>query len=256
MVADAATQELHIEAFEDVQINAAGVVRRLPEDLMAACPGSKQSPFDILLGDFIHGHDARIYVRGSDSPSVDTPKWISDLMSDITVPVPFPGRLPENLLKNFSLTDVHFHLPGFFAEPDTPEAQPRIDATIKALVGLPEQINFPVDVDRVRADADIFYEGKKLGNLDLHKWQPANATRIDSKDEDEAGLLVEAVVREAPLNITDQAVFSEVVQALLFGSKKLNLSVKAEVDVEMVTSLGTFKVRKIPAEGVVPVNRG
>ncbi|GME63789.1 hypothetical protein GTA08_BOTSDO01153 [Neofusicoccum parvum] len=242
MVADATTQELPIEPFTDVHLNAAGWVRRLPDALMVACPGSKQTPLDMLLGDFIHGRDAYIYVRGSDSPSVDTPKWLTDLMSDITVPVPFPGRLPENLLKNFSLTDVHFHLPGFFAEPDSPEAQPRIDAKIKALVGLPEEINFPVDVDRVRADANIYYHGKKLGSLDLHKWQPANATRIDSNDEDKAGLLVEAVVKEAPLNITDQAVFSEVVQALLFGSKSLNLSVKAEVDVEMVTSLGTFKV--------------
>ncbi|KAB2575070.1 Pre-rrna processing protein [Lasiodiplodia theobromae] len=253
MVADARTQELHIEPFEDIEIDAAGWIRRLPDALMAACPDSKQTPLDILLGDFIHGRDARVYVRGSDSPSVDTPKWLTDLMSDITVPVPFPGRLPDNLLKNFSLTDVQFHLPGFFAEPDTPEAQPRIDAKIKALVGLPDEINFPVNVDKVRADADIFYEGKKLGNLDLSKWQPANSTRIDSKDKDKAGLLVEAAVRDAPVNITDQAVFSEVVQALLFGSKSLSLSVKAEVDVEMATSLGTLKVRKIPAEGVVPV---
>ncbi|KAF4314543.1 hypothetical protein GTA08_BOTSDO01153 [Botryosphaeria dothidea] len=250
MVADATTQELNIEPFEDILVNAAGFVRRLPDALMAACPGSKETPLDILLGDFIHGRDAYVYVRGSDSPSVDTPKWITDLMSDITVPVPFPGRLPENLLKNFSLTDVHFHLPGFFAEPDTPEANPRIDAKIKALVGLPEEINFPVNVDKVRADANIYHEGKKLGNLDLHKWQPANATRIDSKNKDKAGLLVEAAVKDAPLNITDQAVFSEVVQALLFGSKSLNLSVKAEVDVEMVTSLGTFKVHKIPAEAI------
>ncbi|OJD30986.1 pre-rrna processing protein [Diplodia corticola] len=253
MVADARTQELPIEPFENVEVHVAGWVRKLPDALMAACPNSKQTPLDILLGDFIHGRDAYIYVRGSDSPSVDTPKWLTDLMSDITVPVPFPGRLPENLLKNFSLTDVNFHLPGFFAAPDSPEGQPRIDAKIKALVGLPDEINFPVDVDKVRADADIFYHGKRLGNLDLSKWQPANATRIDSKDEDKSGLLVEAVVRDAPVNITDQAVFSEVVSALLFGSKSVNLSVKAEVDVEMVTSLGTFKVRKIPAEGVVPV---
>ncbi|KAF2142445.1 uncharacterized protein K452DRAFT_326348 [Aplosporella prunicola CBS 121167] len=255
MVADAETSFLHIAPYRDLELNVSGIVRQLPEALTTACPGSKKSPLDLLVGDYIHGDDTTIYVRGSDSPSLDTPKWITDLMADITVPVPFPGRTFEGLVRNFSLTDVHFHLPGFFAEPDSPEARPRISAKIKALVGLPEEMNFPLAVDRVRAETDVFYKDKKLGNLDLSKWQAANSTRTEAHDDDAPGLLVESEVKEAPLEITDEDVFSEVVQALLFGNKTVMLSVKADVDVEMATSLGMFKVRRIPAQGVVPVKR-
>ncbi|KAJ9642434.1 hypothetical protein H2199_004815 [Coniosporium tulheliwenetii] len=253
MMADATTEELHIEPRQDVHLNVSGIVRQLPDALTTACPGSHESPLDALLGDYIHGSDATIYVRGSDSPSLDTPKWITDLISDITVPVPFPGRQLDHLLKSFSLADVQFHLPEPFAEPDTPEAQPKISAKVKALVALPEEMSFPVRVDRVKADADVYYHGKKLGNLDLHKWQKANSSRIEADKDGQPALEVESRVNKAPLTITDDDLFSEVVQALIFGGKPLILGIKAKVDVEIETALGKFAVRKIPAEGVVPV---
>ena len=100
-------------------------------------------------------------------------------MADITVPVSLTGRTFEHLIQNFSLADVHFSLPDPFAEPDSDDAQPKVSAKIKALVNLPEEMNFPVEVHRVRADADVFYHGKKLGRLDLRKWQQANSTRVN-----------------------------------------------------------------------------
>ncbi len=255
MIADATTEELAIEPKQDVHLNVSGIVRQLPDALTAACPGSHESPLDAFLGDYIHGSDATIYVRGSDSPSLDTPNWITDLISDITVPVPFPGRQLDHLLKNFSLADVKFHLPEPFADPDSSEAQPKISARVKALVALPKEMNFPIHVDRVRADADVYYHGKKLGNLDLHKWQRANSTRVEADKDGEPALEVESGIRKAPLTITDDDLFSEVVQALIFGGKPLVLGIKAKVDVEIETALGKFAVRKIPAEGVVPIKR-
>ncbi|KAF2086167.1 hypothetical protein K490DRAFT_45245 [Saccharata proteae CBS 121410] len=253
MVADATTAELSIKPYEDVHLNVTGIVRLLPDALMTTCPGSKKSPLDLFLGQYVHGEDAKVYVRGSDSPSTRTPKWMTELMSDITVPVSFPGHAPQHFLKNFSLADVHFHLPGLLAEPGTPEAQPSISANIKALVGLPKEMNFPLDVSRVKADADIFYHGKKFGKLDISKWQPANSTRAVAHGKKQADLEVDSHVKEAPLTITDDDVFTKVVQALLLGSETLVLSVKADVGVIMETALGKFAVQNIPAEGVVPV---
>ncbi|KAK4977513.1 hypothetical protein LTR66_010658 [Elasticomyces elasticus] len=252
-LADASTSELHIEPKKDVYVNVTGVVRRLPDELTQACPGSHESPLDALLGEYIHGRDTTIYVRGSDSPSAETPKWISELLSDITVPVPFPGHSFGHLIRDFSLADVHFGLPDPFAEPNTPAAQPHISAKVKALVALPEEMNFNISVGRVRADADVFYHGKKLGFLDLRKWQKANSTRVDSQDDEGPRLAVESVIKDAPLEVTDDDVFTDVVQALVFGGKKVYLSIKADVDVEMETALGQLAVRKIPAEGLVPV---
>jgi hypothetical protein len=255
-LADARIQDVHIHPKEDVQVNATGFVLELPESLTNTCPESGKSPLDLLLGGYMHGQATTIFVQGSEEQSPDTPKWISDILSDIVVPVPFAGHAFGNLIKSFSLTDVHFSLPEPFADPDSPEAQPKISAMIKALITLPEEMNFSVDVKRVRANADIFYKKRKFGELNLRKWQKANSTRVEGSDDGKPLLLVESAIEDAPLDITDEDIFTEVVQALIFGSKPVVLTIEATVDVEVDTALGIMTVRQIPAEGKVPVQRG
>jgi hypothetical protein len=255
LLANATTAEIHVAPKVNVNVDVGGIIRQLPEYLTTACPNSDSSPLDQLLSQYIHGDDATIYVRGSHAQPPDTPDWISDFISSVVVPVPFPGHSFDNLMRNFSLADVHFSLPDPSAEPGTPEAQPKVSAIIKALVGLPKEMNFPLDVNRVRANSDVYYHKKKLGELDLHKWQNANTTRLEGKEDELPALLVEAIVEDAPLEITDEDVFTEVVQALLWGSKGITLGVRAEVDVQTVTALGEFVVRRIPAEGEIFVNR-
>lgn len=254
-LADAITEEINVEPKEVVHVEVGGLVRELPDTVTKACPETMRSPLDNLLGDYIRGNDTTIYVRGSDAPTESTPDWVTDLIKSVTVPVPFPGKAFGDLIRNFSLADVHFDLPNPFAGPDSPEGSPRISAVVKALVGLPEEMNFPIDISHVRAQSDVYYHDKKLGNLDLRKWQKANSTRIGAHGSTEAGLAVQSVVKKAPLKITDDDIFSEVVQALVFGDKPVVLGVKANVDVETETALGKFVVRDIPAEGKVFVKR-
>ncbi|KAK3706732.1 hypothetical protein LTR37_012576 [Vermiconidia calcicola] len=254
LVADAFTDKMHIQPKTGVELNATGVVRKLPDTLIQDCPDSNKSPLDVLLANYMRGKENTIYVRGSSSPSSETPKWIDELIADIIVPVPLPGKTMGHLVKNFSLADTHFSLPDPFAEPSTPESNPRISAKVKALVALPEEMNFNITAKRVRADAVVFYKGDKLGTLDLHKWQQANSTRHEPSSSDPGPeLLVESFVQEAPLNITDDSVFADVIQDLVFGGKSVLMHIKADVDVEIETALGEFKVRKIPAEGEIPV---
>jgi hypothetical protein len=257
MLGDALTDRIHIQPKTDLDVNVTGTVRHLPPVLTQDCPGTTKSPLDVFVGHYIHGETNTVYVRGSDSPSPDTPEWVTALMRGITVPVPVPGRTFGHLIKNFSLTDTHFSLPEPWAEPDTPESNPRITANVRALIALPEEMNFSIDVGKVRADADVFYKGNKLGRLDLSKWQKANSTRLDgpNKDEDGPTLMVESKVKEAPLEIQDEDVFTDVIQALLFGGKGVTLTIKAQVDVGVETALGEFAIRKIPAEGSVPIKR-
>ena len=254
-LADATTEEIQVEPKEDVNVQVGGIIRELPQPLLATCPQTERSPLDTLLSDYISGDETTIFVRGSNPPSGETPDWVTELIKSVTVPVPFPGKTFGSIIRNFSLADVHFSLPDPFAEAKTPEASPRISAIVKALVGLPKEMNFPINVNRVRADADVFYHKKKLGHLDLNKWQKANSTRIEAHDNVDAGLAVESIVKNAPLEITDDDVFSDLVQDLLFGGKKVVLGVKADVDVETETALGKFVVRDIPAEGKVFVKR-
>ena len=254
-VAGALTEKIHVQPKEDIELNVTGTVRKLPNVLTQDCPGSNKSPLDVLLGNYMRGKENTAYVRGSTSPSEDTPKWVNDLISDIVVPVPLPGRTGGHLIRNFSLADTHFNLPDPFANPNTPESNPRISAKVRALVALPEEMNFNISANRVRADATVYYKGSKLGTLDLHKWQQASSKRIEGTKDEGPSLLVQSLVEKAPLNITDDDVFTEVIQDLMFGGKSVIMTIKADVDVEVETALGEFKVRRLPAEGQVPVKR-
>lgn len=254
-LADVETHELRVQPNQEVEVNVTAVVHQLPDPLTQECPGSGQSPLDLILGKYIHGKDTTIYIRGSSAPQLHTPDWITTLLHSITAPVPLPGRTFGHLVKDFDLADTHFTLPSPFADENSPESNPRISANIQATVALPEEMNFNISISRVRANADVFYKARKLGELDLHKWQHANSTRIPASKHEGPTLAVSSRVENAPLKITDQDVFADVVQALVFGRKGVLMHVKADVDVELTTALGDMAVRGVPAEGEVPVKR-
>jgi hypothetical protein len=255
-VAEATIEHTTILPGHDVAINASGTVRELSDELTGACPGTKKSPLDLLVQGYISGKMTTVYVQGSDSPHAKTPKWITELISGVTVPVPFPGHSFDNLISNFTLADVHFSLPDMDAEPGTPESYPMISAMIKVLANLPGEMNFPIDVNQVRANADVYYKGTKMGKLNLEEWQHANSTRVEGEGKQPPALFVESAIEHAPLEIVDDAAFTEVVQALLFGGKTVHLTIKANVDIRLKTALGNLTVSQIPAEGVIPVKRG
>ena len=255
---EARTETAHIVPKELVTVKVTGMIQQLPNSLTTACPGSNSSPLDSLLGDYLEGKDTTIFVRGGSEQDPLTPGWITSLIKDTTVALPLPGHPFDNLIRNFSLADVHFALPDPLADPNTPGSQPKISATVKALVGLPKEMNFNLDVDRVKADADVYYHDKKLGKLDLHKWQMARTSKVNDTGRGLA-LLIESEVNNAPLQITDDDLFTEVIETLLFGGKGVVLGVKAAVDVHTVTVLGEFVVREVPATGgvfVKPIGGG
>ena len=179
-----------------------------------------------------------------------------DLLKSVTIPVPVTGHDFGQLIKNFSMTDVHFSLPDPFAEPNSPEAQPKVSAMVKVMVELPEEMNFDVDIPHVRANVDIYYEGDQFGILDLSEWQPSNATRIDDPDSTRPLLLVIFEIKDGPIQVTDSNVFSDVVQSILFGSDPVELDLQALVDGELATTLGQFIIHDIPAQGTIDVKRG
>ncbi|KAL8992424.1 MAG: hypothetical protein Q9188_007587, partial [Gyalolechia gomerana] len=251
VLAEATTAQAQVRPKTDVNVSVSGFVQELPEALITACPETQTSPIDRLLGSYIEGKETLIYVRGSSSPSPDTPEWITDFMIDVIVAVPFPGHEFQDLIRNFTLASVHFGLPDPFASPGSSKSKPRISAIVKALIGLPDEIRFPIEVVQVRATSDVYYKDNKLGELDLHEWQSANSTRTVLPDEEQEGLLVRSIVKDAPLDVTDDDVLADVVQALVFGSTLVILGVQAKVDVETQTILGKFVVRDIPAKGKV-----
>ncbi|KFY21325.1 hypothetical protein V493_07502 [Pseudogymnoascus sp. VKM F-4281 (FW-2241)] len=252
MLAEASTDLVDVQPETDIEVKAGGIIRELPSSLTKPCPSTALSPLDVLVGEYMHGKDATIYVKGSKNPSPETPTWISDLIAAITVPIPFPGRSFDGLIKNFTFADVHFGLPDPFADPRSPESNPQISGTIIVMAKLPKEVNFGISVSNVRPTADIFYKDKKLGVMDLKEWQKAQSERIDATDDEVALLKIQSKIKDAPINITDQGVFQDVAQKILFG-EGVTLEVRALVDVEAETVLGSLVVRELPGEGSVPV---
>lgn len=254
---EAKTDTAKVRPKRFVNLNVTGLIRDLPEQLTAACPMSNASPLDAILADYLKGNDTTLYVRGASQQEPETPGWLTGLIKGTTVPLPLPGHPFDNLIRNFSLADVHFSLPDPWAEPETPESHPKLSATVKAVAALPKDMNFNINVDRVRADADILYKGTKLGELDLHKWQKARTSKVD--DGNESSILIQSRVEEAPLKIIDDDAFADLIQSLVFGRKGAVLGVRAKVDVNTRTALGQFVIRKVPAEGKVyvkPISKG
>lgn len=252
-VVDAITDIIEIEPKSEVNVKVGGVVRKLPESLIKTCPDSNSSPLDSLLRGYVHGRDTTLFVRGSNAPSDRTPDWITKIISSVIVPVPFPGHTFDGAIKNFSLAQVHFSLPDPWAEPGTPESNPRVSGDIKVLAKIPEQMNFGVNITRVRASADVYYEGSKLGFLNLHKWQAANSTRINGTETSAPALKIQSHIEQAPLIVTNDTVFSDVVSKLIMGGKGVLLNIKANVTADVKTVLGNLIVKDLPAEGNVPI---
>ncbi|KAJ0346411.1 hypothetical protein KNSL1_007519 [Colletotrichum chrysophilum] len=253
LVADATTEPLTIRPHAEVTANVSGIIRELPKDLTRVCPNSKSSPLDKFLDQYMHGEAATVYVRGRKVPDSKTPGWVGDILSEIMVPVPFPGQGFDNLIKSFSLTDVNFQLPDPMADPDDDDGNPKVSGTVQVLAGLPKEMNFDINVTNMRATADVMYQHRKLGELNLEKWQAANSTKIEDAKKKEPLLKITSRVENAPLNITDGDVLTDVMQKLLFGGKEVMLDVKAGVDIKVNTALGNLVLKDIPAEGKIPV---
>ncbi len=255
IVAEAKTNPLAIHPQEEVNAEVHGLIRNIPEALVRVCPNSNSSPLDIFLKDYIIGKAATLFVRGQSGSDLDTPHWLAEILSSVVVPVPFPGRSFDSLIKNFSLTDMHLTMPDPMAEPGDPDADPKVSGTIIVLASLPPGMNFDLNVTDVRANADVFYESRKLGELHLQDWQKANSTKMDAPEDEPATLKIQARVDEVPLNITDGDVLTDVIQTLLFGGKKVTLKIAALVDVKVQTVLGELILKDVPASGKFPVKR-
>lgn len=253
-LADATTGEIVIQPYSEVAVSVGGIVRELPKPLMAACPGTDSSPLDLLLKDYLAGNNTTVFVRGSSAPDGSTPDWVTRIISSVTVPVPFPGRTFDQLIKIFKLKNTHISLPSPFADEGSDEANPRISGDIYVLAGMPKEMNFGINISGIRASADVYYRHKLLGVLDVKSWQAAASRRIDPDDGSAASIEIESHIEKAPLVITDQEVFEDVIAAYYLGDG-VNLQVKALLDIKVSTVLGDFVIKRMPAVATVPIKR-
>lgn len=240
---------IEVKPKTDIIAEAYGLVDKLPQKLTQACPISELSPLDEFLKHYLGGEDAHIFVRGKQPSDSELPDWLGDILESVTLPIDFPGSSFDNLLRNFSLKDVDFSLPS----PFEPEGKPRVSGTVVAIAALPEGVDVDLAVESIRSQGDLFYQDKKFGELNLRKWQKAASRRIDS-DTKETLMEITSQIDNAPIDITDNDVFSSLASDYLFGSDDVIVSARAKLDVKVDTVLGPLVIKEVPAEGKIPVN--
>lgn len=255
LVGNVTTEDFKVKARRPITVDATGRLHDLPDELTSICPGKASSPLDLLIERYIHGVETTIYFSGKDFQSPHAPPWFGDLFSNFTLPVAFTSHGFSRLIKRFSMTNVHFFLPEPLAEPGSPESLLKVSSLVRVAVGLPKEMNFPVNVSHVRSTADVYYEDELLGKINLRKWQHARASRNESAPASAPELLVEFDVKKAPMEIINEDAFTNVVQQLIFHRQPVNLRVRAKVDVQTVSPMGTFAIRDIPASAQIVVNR-
>ncbi|KAM3431555.1 hypothetical protein NHJ13734_007246 [Beauveria thailandica] len=240
---------IQVKPQTEITVEASGLIRKLPQKLIQACPVSELSPLDEFLKHYLGGEDAQIFVRGKQPSDSELPEWLGDLLESVTVPIDFPGSSFDDLLRNFSLTDVDFSLPS----PFEPQGKPRVSGTVVAVAALPEGMNVDLGVKSIRSQGNLFYKDKKFGELNLRKWQKAASHKLES-DAKEVLIEITSRVDNAPIDITDNDVFSSLASEYLFGSDSVTIHARAKLDVNVDTVLGSVVIKDIPAEGKIPVN--
>ncbi|KAL7937454.1 hypothetical protein V8C35DRAFT_292569 [Trichoderma chlorosporum] len=255
MVATAITEPIDVEPHANVTVDAIGLISEIPDTLTRACPLTNMSPLDNFFKHYMHGEDAQVFVRGQDSDTSDIPEWIRAFLNSITVPLSFPGQSFNDAIRNLSLTDVDFKLPSPFADPNDPDSKARVSGTVEILAALPSELNVDVGVNSLRASGDLFYKGKKFGELNVQQWQKANSSKTIDPEDDKALLQITSRIANVPLDITDGDVFSDVMGELLLGDKDILLDVEARVDIKVSTVLGDLALRDVPAKGKIPVKQ-
>jgi hypothetical protein len=250
-VAEAVTDVVQVRPDANISANAMGIISQIPDILTRSCPKSKLSPLDQFMQHYLHGEDAEIFVRGKQVEGSDTPDWMSDILKSIVVPLDLPGRSFGDAIRNFTASDIKFKLPGGFSDPGDGSDSPQVSGNIQVLAALPEGLNLDIGVDQIRSDADLLYKGSKLGELNLRQWEDAQSSKVVI--EGESLLNITSHINNVPLTITNNSVFSEVVQKLVFLGQDVLLDVEASVDVKVGTVLGALALKGIPAKGKIPV---
>jgi hypothetical protein len=85
----------------------------------------------------------------------------------------------------------------------------------------------------------------------MEDWNTANSTRVTINNE--VMMNITSRVENVPLEVTDNDVFTDILQKMFFGDGDILLSVEASVDVQVGTVLGHVDLKGIPANGTIPV---
>ncbi|KAK9454256.1 hypothetical protein V1511DRAFT_530872 [Dipodascopsis uninucleata] len=253
-LAVAHTDPLLVQPNASVKLKVVSKISDLPEPFIHSCPGSgsESSAMDQYMRKYLAGDKITLYVHGRPAQVIpDFPPWVADILAAVSIPVPVPGRKSGGdndgtggILKSYGLSRVKITMPSR-GPGENPGAWPRISALVHAVISLPPELDFNIDVNKLRGLSDMIYEGDKFGVLNIDEWIPSTSYYTP-----EGYIQVVAEIADMPLEITDQVVFKKIVQKMFFMGE-VNVDVDGTIDVQLGTPVGYFAIRNIPAKGTV-----
>ena len=210
----------------------------IPKLAMEKCKASGQSPLDRVVQQYLTGNSTTVIVSGAARSFDGKLSWIQDLFQHINVPITIPGNKNDQLARDIELLDLKFNLPSIIGGGSS---KPKISGRIRGTIDIPKEINVAVKVKSVHVLADLIYKGKKFAYIESPGWSPATS------DFPKPGeMQVQVVLKDAPVTITNQDVFSTIISQL-FGGNVL-VDVAGDADIRVSTGLGELEAHKLPIE--------
>lgn len=246
---NANTGPLSIRAGKPITVDVSSAISSLPQELLDPCRDATPSPLEALFQALLDPkQNITIFISGT-SQAISLPKWLPDLLSSLTIPIPVPhlNSNTTDLISAIHCSEMKVTFPSPWAPPGTPNAQPKVSGLIEAVIRPPKEAeNVGINVTAVKADVYLFDEGEKFGRILVPEWSPATTER-------KVMIHVKVRVAEVPIEVLDPIVFQRVMTKILRGGGTVEIGVEGTIDSQVSVLVGDFAIRGIPVKGLVEV---
>ena len=249
---NANTGPLTIRAGKNIIVDVSSSISSLPQELLDPCLDATPSPLEALFQALMDPkQNTTVFISGSSRgiSLPNLPKWLPDILSSLTIPVPVPhldGNTTD-LISAIHCSEMKVTFPSPWAPPGTPNAQPKVSGVIEAVILPPKEAeNVAINVTAVKADVYLFDQGAKFGRILVPVWSPATTER-------KVKIHVKVRVAEVPIEVLDPIVFQRVMTKILRGGGTVEIGVEGTVDSQVSVLVGDFAIRGIPVKGIVEV---
>ena len=248
-VTDVETGPISLQAGSNVTLVISSLISSLPQELVDPCGDEAPSPLEALFQALLTSMpNASIFISGSHQTS-SLPKWLPDILSSLTIPVPLPSvdTNATDLISSIRCSEMKITFPSPWAPPGTPNAQPKVSGVIEAVIRPPKEAkDVDLNVTAVRADIYLSDAGDKFGRVLVPEWSPTST-------EHKEFIHVIARVAEVPIEVLDPAAFQRVMSKVFRGGGTVEIGVEGTVDSQVSVLIGHFAIRGIPVKGIVDV---
>ena len=204
------------------------------------CKNEKFSALDKFVEDLRYNDRVVFDLRGKSLPGFSDE--VSQAFRKISIPIDIPLNLTEktaNLVKNVTMTDLHFRLQDL--------QTPIVSGILNVWADLQGLEIDDTGVNALKGNANLKYQGDKFGQIVIGNWRNATTT-IFHPETGKTLAFISSELKDMVIDITDSSVFNSLImQAMQDGQSEIFID--ALVDLKMQSPVGNFVIQDIPGSG-------